>query len=251
MLRARTLFAALLVACLFPVVAAADESQTERFHKVVPLSPGGMLRLKNFSGHIRITGADVNQVTIDAVRRADRERLDHIKLTVESSGTTVTVEANRKDPGWEHHNNNVVKTEFEIQVPRQTRLDIDAFSSPVRIAGVTGEQHVHTFSGRVEVLDAPGRFNAKTFSGPVDVRFLAEAGDPQVTVETFSGPIDLRMPEGVRGRVEFNTFSGDLRSDFPMTLLRQSRRRLVGDLGGGGSNQVQLKTFSGDVTIGR
>lgn len=249
MSRSRSVFVAVLLASLLPALALAAE--TERFHKVVPLGPGGTLKLNNFSGEIRITGADVAQVTIDAVRRAERDRLDHIKLDVEVSGTTVTIEANKKDAAWEHHDNNVVETEFEIQVPRATRLDVNAFSSGLRVAGVTGEQVLHTFSGRLEVQDAPARVRAKTFSGPLSLRLASDVSEPDMDVETFSGRIDLRMPDAVRGRLEFNTFSGDLTSDLPLTLQRQSRRHLVGELGGGGASRVQLKSFSGDVRIAR
>lgn len=249
MFRARSLFIAVLATCFLAALASAQE--TERVHKVVPLGPGGTLKLNNFSGDIRITGADVSQVTIDATRRADRDRLDHIKLDVEAGGNTVTIDANKKSADWEHRNNNVVETEFEIQVPRQVTLDVNAFSSAVRVSGVVGVQTLHTFSGRVEVQQAPAKVHAKTFSGPVNLQFAADAGEPDVNVETFSGRIDLRLPDSVRGKLEFNTFSGDLRSDLPLTLQRQSRRHLVGELGGGGSSQVQLKTFSGDVQIAK
>jgi hypothetical protein len=249
MFRARRLFFAVLVALFLPGLASAQE--TERFHKVVPLPPGGTLKLNNFSGDVRITGADVDQVTIDAVRRADRERLDHIRLDVEASASTVSIEANKKASDWEHKNNNVVETEFEIQVPRQATLDINVFSSTVRVSGVVGSQALHTFSGRVEVQQAPARVRAKTFSGAVALHVAGDVSEPDVNVETFSGRIDLRLPDTVRGKLEFNTFSGDLRSDLPIALQRQSKRHLIGELGGGGSSQVQLKTFSGDVTIGR
>jgi DUF4097 and DUF4098 domain-containing protein YvlB len=226
-------------------------AETERFHKVVPLGPGGTLKLNNFSGDIRITGADVSQVTIDAVRRADREQLDNIKLVVEASGDTVTIEANRKDPSWQHRDKNVVETEFEIQVPRQAVLDINAFSSAVTISGVSGPQTIKTFSGRVEVADGPARVKAKTFSGPLNLRLAADASEPQLDLETFSGRIDLQVPDATRGQIDFSTFSGDLTSDIPLTLHRQSRRHIAGDLGGGGDNRIRLHSFSGDVRIVR
>lgn len=247
MFRTRRLSAALLVACLLPVAAWAAE--TERFHKVVPLGPGGTLKLHNFSGAVRITGADVSQVTIDAVRRADRDRLERIKLDVAVSGNTVTIDANKKDDNWGRHHNNVVETEFDIQVPRETVIDLEVFSSAVRVAGVTGRQTLHSFSGRLEVVDAPAHLRAKTFSGPVDLQFAPVASEPEVDVHTFSGAIDVRLADGARAKLAFTTFSGDLTSDLPITLHQQSRRRLVGDIGGGGGNQVALQTFSGDVKV--
>jgi DUF4097 and DUF4098 domain-containing protein YvlB len=249
MLRARYLLPALLVCCLFPVLAVAQE--TERFHKVVPLGPGGTLKLNTFSGVVRITAADVGQVTIDAVRRAERDRLDHIKLDVQVSGSVVTIEANRKDAAWQERNNNVVETEFDIQVPRDTRLDVNSFSSPVTVTGVTAAQKLKTFSGRIEVQNAPAEISAKTFSAGVNLQLAGSVAEPSFEVETFSGQIDLRLTDNARAKVEFNTFSGDMTSDLPLTLQKQSRKHLIGELGGGGSNEVQLKTFSGSVRITR
>jgi DUF4097 and DUF4098 domain-containing protein YvlB len=245
----RRLFLAAACCCLVPALASAAES--ERFHKVLPLAPGGTLKLDTFSGDVRITGADVSQVTIDATRRADRDVLDHIKLDVQASGDMIVVDANKKDPGWEHRNKNVVETTFEIQVPRATRLDVHAFSSPVRVQGVTGRQRLETFSGRLEVVDGPAALSAKTFSAEIDLRVAANVAEPAIEVETFSGPIQLRVPDAARARVEFNTFSGDMTSDLPLTLQRQSRRHLVGELNGAGSGTVHLKSFSGDVKIVR
>jgi DUF4097 and DUF4098 domain-containing protein YvlB len=247
MLRARYVLTALLACCLLPALAAAAE--TERFHKVVPVGPGGTVKLSTFSGFVHITGADVSQVTIDAVRRAERDRLDHIKLDVQASGNLVTIDANKKDETWEEKNNNVVETEFEIQVPRDTRLDIHSFSSPITVAGVSASQTLETFSGRIQVQDAPAQVNAKTFSAGVDLKLAPAVVEPSFAVETFSGGIDLRMTDAARARVEFNTFSGDMTSDLPLTLQKQSRKHLIGDLGGGGNTEVRLKTFSGSVRI--
>lgn len=247
MFRVRHLPLVVVACCLLPVLASAAE--TERVHKVVPLGPGGTVKLNTFSGSVRITGAGVSQVTIDAVRRAERDRLDHIKLDIQVNGNEVVIDANKKDENWKEQNNNVVETEFEIQVPRDARLDIHSFSSPVIISGVNAPQTVETFSGRIEVQDAPAQLKAKTFSAPVDVKLAQAVSEPSFTVETFSGAIALTMTAAARGKVEFNTFSGDMTSELPLTLQKQSRKHLIGELGGGGNSEVQLKTFSGSVRL--
>ncbi len=246
----RSIFAVALLAFVLPVYAAAQE--TERVHKTVPLGPGGTLSLHNFSGAVRIVGADVNEVTIDAVRTATRDRLDRIKLDVQANGSTVNIEANKKDPGWSVHNDNVVKTEFDIQVPRRTRLEIHVFSSEVRVRNVSGEQTIKTFSGAAHVEGGAARIQAKTFSGGIDLRLAPDAAGLDLDLETFSGPIDLRLPDGARAAVNFDSFSGTLTSDLPLTLGEQRKGHLRASLNGGDSQHpVRLKTFSGDVKIGR
>jgi hypothetical protein len=246
----RLVFAAALLLCLVPALTFAAE--TEKFHKVVPLAPGGAVVLHNFSGAVRIVGADVSEVTIDAVRTATRDRLDHIKLDVQVSGSTVTIEANKKEQGWTIKNDNVVQTEFDIQVPKNTRLELDVFSSDIHVRNVTAEQSIKTFSGDVTVEDGGATMKAKTFSGAVDLRLGASATAPDVDVETFSGSIGLRMPAAAKAALTFDSFSGQLTSDFPLTLSEQKKGHLKAALNGGDAQrQVRLKTFSGNVKIGQ
>jgi DUF4097 and DUF4098 domain-containing protein YvlB len=244
----RLIWIAALLVFLLPAFALADE--TERVHKVVPLGPGGTLSLHNFSGDVRIVGADVNDVTIDAVRTAPRDRLDHIKLDIQSSGSTVTIEANKKDSDWTERNNNVVKTEFDIQMPRNATLEVDVFSSDVHVRGVSGKQSIKTFSGVANVQDAGARVACKTFSGAITVKMTASA--PDLDLETFSGGIDLRVPDNAKASLSFDSFSGQLTAEMPLTLQDQRKGHLRADLNGGDpSRSVRLKTFSGDVKIGR
>lgn len=208
-----------------PAVASA-QTETERVDRTASIRAGGQLRLKNFSGRVTITGSNRNDVAVHAVRRASRDRLDHIKLEVIETGSGVSIEANKKDPDWRERDNNVVDTEFEILVPFDVELNIDVFSSDVFVKDVRGRQHVKTFSGQIEVTGAEGALDA----------------------ETFSGDIAVRLVQGASASVDFDSFSGELRSDTRMTYRSGSRRHILADIGSGGTD-YHFKTFSGDVRI--
>lgn len=249
-LRLRRISAPLCALLLVAGIAAADE--TERVQKTVPLAPGGTLKLNNFSGHVTITGTDRHEVVIDAVRRAPRERLDRIKLDVRASGSTVTIDANKKvSSSW--FRNNVVETDMEIRVPREVNLDIDVFSSQVRVTAVEGRHRVHTFSGTARLVDITGPVNAETFSGDIDLQMTSSTSRPDLNLHTFSGNVDVRLPGSVHSSVDFNSFSGDLKSEMPLLLKSKSRRSLKGEIGSGPQddrNSISVKTFSGNVHIG-
>jgi DUF4097 and DUF4098 domain-containing protein YvlB len=223
-LTAPVLLGALLLS--IPAAARAEQKETERVDRTAQIRAGGLLRLKNFSGHVNITGSNRADVSIHAVRRATRDRLDHIKLDVEETGAGVVIEANKKDSDWHDRNDNVVETNLDIDVPADVALEIDVFSSDVIVKDVRGNQHVKTFSGRVDL----------------------SGGEKAVSAETFSGDIDVRVPQGTSASVDFDSFSGDLRSDVPMTYRSSSRRRVRADIGSGGTDYY-FKTFSGDVRI--
>jgi hypothetical protein len=205
--------------------------ETETIDRTLPMPAGGTLRLKTFSGRVKITGGSGNQLVVHAVRRATRERLNDIKLEITQSGTTIEIDANHRIV--ERRNDNVVETDFDIQVPAKTRLDVKTFSADVTVIGVSASQRVDGFSSTI-IIES----NEWTDGNIIDVN-------------TFSGDVRLRLPGNAKGNIDFNSFSGSFESDLPVTLNSSSRRNFRGALNGGGSGDFKLKTFSGDVSIRR
>jgi DUF4097 and DUF4098 domain-containing protein YvlB len=203
--------------------------ETETVDRTVALPAGGPVRLKTFSGRVKITGTSGDQVVIHAVRRASRERLNDIKLEVTTTGSTVEIDANHRLV--ERRNDNVVDTDFDIQLPARARLDIKTFSATVTIVGVNGSQNIDGFSSDITI----------------ESREFGEGND--IDINTFSGDVRLQLPANARGNIDFNSFSGRFESDLPVTLNNSSRRNFRGSLNGGGSGDFRLKTFSGDVRI--
>jgi hypothetical protein len=218
---------ALLFALVLAAPAAAQKV-TENVDRTVTMPAGGTLRLKTFSGRVRITGGSGNQVVIKAVRRATQDRLNDIKLEITERGNVVEVDANHRLV--ERRNDNVVETDFDIQVPVNTKLDVKTFSAPVTITGVNASQNIDGFSSSITVE-------------------ASDWADHDLDINTFSGGVRLRLPGSARGSIDFNSFSGTFESDLPVTLNTSSRRNFRGQLNGGGSGDFRLKTFSGDVTI--
>lgn len=250
MRRVTACFAILPLFLLTARLAAAD---TEHVTRTFQVAPGAELRLNTFSGHVRITGRDVSQITIDAVRSGSREELDNTKLDIEQHGSTVVVEANVRDRGWFSWwgHSDVVSTDFTITVPRPTNLQLHTFSSGVDVAGTTGDADVHTFSAPVRLEEVRGgTIRVHSFSGPITVR-AAEAV-ANIDVDTFSGGVDLRVPDKAHAITDFRSFSGRLTSSLPLLLRSTSRRTTTAELDGPGpTGHIRVKTFSGNLTIDR
>jgi len=233
-----------------PNLARAAAVETETVSRAAAFTPGATLTVRNFSGHVTITGADRADVSVQAVRRASRERLDRIKLEVRTAeGGGVVVEANKQGDRNRHDNDNVVETDLTIEVPRQASLDVEAFSSAVEIRGITGKQHrVKTFSGDQRLDGITGPIDADAFSGSITLAPGWQPGD-RLSLHTFSGAIDVQVPSSAAASVEFNTFSGGFVCDLPITLRSKDKRSVRGDLGGGSGGELKLHTFSGDVHL--
>ena len=239
---------------LLALPARADD--TEHFNRSLKLPAGGTLRLRGFAGHVTITASDGDEVSVDAVRHGSRAWLDRTKLEMYAQGSTVVV---RDDESvhtswfdWSPHHS-IGETDFDIKVPKHINLDVNVFSSPVDVRGVEGTHKIHTFSAKIHLEDAVGSIDAHTFSGGVDIQTKAWQDRQAIDVHTFSGSVELRIPESARGSVSFNSFSGRMTSDVPLTLHTSSRRSLDATLGGGDSSNghVQVKTFSGNVHINK
>jgi hypothetical protein len=251
-------FGLLLAAIAAGTSLAAAYDETEHVTKTATLAAGGTLRLKNFSGHVTITAENRRDVAIDAVRRASRDRLDHIKLDVHNEGDVLVVDANHRDTAWSDWfgRNNVVETDLDVKVPRKTNLDINVFSSPVAVHGVEGTHKVHGFSSRLTLDDIVGPVQAHTFSGAVEIREASWQPRQSIDVDTFSGSVELHVPDSAKAAVSFNSFSGHLDSAMPLTFNSlNSRRRgsLTARLGAddGDAGSLRVKTFSGSVRINR
>jgi Toastrack DUF4097 len=230
MIRSLQAVFALLFALVLAAPAAAQR-ETETVDRTLTLQPGGRIKLNTFSGRVRVSGASGDQVVIKAIRRATRDRLDDIKLEITQSGNSIEIDANHRLV--ERRNDNVVETDFDIQVPSRAELEIKTFSAPVTVTGVNGRLTVDSFSASVRI----------------EASEWADGND--LDVHTFSGAITLRMPENARGQLDFNSFSGEFESDLPVTLQSSGKRNFRGALNGGGSGDFRLKTFSGDVSIRR
>lgn len=215
--------------------ASAAQKETETIDQRVTIGDRGTLELKNFSGDVRISGAPGGDVVIHAVRRAPRERLDRIKLDIQSSGSSVKIQANHQAAGHRDDRDNVVETDFDIQVPFGTKLDLYSFSGKLDVRGVVGEVEAETFSGGIQI----------------DVSTAPQV--PALKAETFSGDIDARVPASTAARISFSSFSGGVRSDLPISLTSRggSKKNVDGQIGTGDGPTLQFKTFSGDVTIQR
>jgi DUF4097 and DUF4098 domain-containing protein YvlB len=89
-----------------------------------------------------------------------------------------------------------------------------------------------------------------SFAGP-----LARRG--RYELKSFSGEVHLALSGGTGFEVDATTFSGDVRSDLPITMRgstdsgEHKRRRSLSGTYGDGSAVLELSTFSGSIVIAK
>jgi hypothetical protein len=167
------------------------------------------------------------------------------------------------------------------------RIDVGVLSGPIKATGERGELKVGTGSGDVEITQFQGeRVALETGSGNVaasgvsarrlsvetgsgDVR-LSELEVPNAVVETGSGTVSVDLkadvallriatgsgnvavsaPPSLGAAVNIETGSGDIDSDFPLTIRRTGSDHLSGTVGDGKGN-ISVETGSGSVRLAR
>jgi hypothetical protein len=108
---------------------------------------------------------------------------------------------------------------------------------------------IDTGSGGVQLAGlSSGDVNVDTGSGDIDLDL--DAALRSFHVETGSGDVKLRAPASLGAEVDFETSSGEIRSDFDVAVTRREEDHLVGRIGDG-RGRMSVDTGSGDVTLTR
>ena len=246
--------------CLSSLVIVAQD-----FQKSYRLAQGNRVSIKNVSGDVIVKGYDGDAVTI----RGFKEGRDRDKLEVEdlSDGNHIDISAR-----YPKNCNCEASIRFEVNVPRNINLTYDAISSvsgDVEIDGAKGTVHAKAVSGDVKIINAQGTIRADSVSGDVHVERASGSvsaksvsGDVKVNLNnvdsdeameftTISGDVSVSMPSNLGADVDLKTLSGDLKTDFGITIEKREHgpgKTAHGRLGEG-SRRVKMSSVSGDVNL--
>jgi len=150
-------------------------------------------------------------------------------------------------------------------------VSAESVSGSVHVAQVGGNLRTETVSGDLRAENVTGDVEASTVSGSIrlvgiqskDVRTESVSGDITYTgtiepsgrysFESHSGTVRLNIPKGAGAQFSVETFSGDLSTDFPVTIPpNPNGRRREGHMDftiGDGRAKVTAQTFSGSIII--
>jgi DUF4097 and DUF4098 domain-containing protein YvlB len=132
-------------------------------------------------------------------------------------------------------------------------VDVSTVTGSITVSQLEGDVHAASTGGDITVADVTGRdIELSTTRGDIDFRGSIDAAG-RYELTTHAGDVLVAIPEATNARVVVGTFSGEIDSDFPITLMPGDRsgrtsRRFEFTIGSGGP-RIVAESFSGDVEI--
>ena len=253
------------VACALSGAPSAIDAQARsardfRWAKALPA--GQWVRVHNVSGDVTVTATDGDRVEVVGVRRGGGGYdEDDVRVDVHDGRDGVTICALWGEESWCDDRGSHIESrgdgrrrrghvDFEVRLPRRLKLSANSVSGDVEVTGAGDEVRARSVSGdvKLERLRSPA-VTAASVSGDIEAHIEALTGHGVLRFTSVSGNVSLQLPRSLDADVTLKTVSGELESDFRLTLQgSMSRRNLHARIGRGGRELV-LTTVSGDVRL--
>lgn len=238
-------------------IAMADhrEQATAEWRKTYELQPGGRVEIGNVNGKITVLPAQGNTVEVVATKtgrgataQAAKENLERIEIRDSAAAGTIKVETHVPRTGTFFRNGGV-SVEYAVRVPAGAELKVSTVNGGVDVTGVSGRVTAETTNGGIKGRDISGPIDASTTNGGVDVD-LTRVAESGVKLECTNGGIRLRLPADAKASLSARVTNGGIDTDGLSVRVagEATRRRLDGDLNGGGP-RVSLEGTNGGIRI--
>ena len=287
------LLSAIAVTMAMPVAAQRnrDEGYESRIDSTFAFDKRGTVVLSVGSGEIIVTAWNRDQVRVRAVSERSIIRMDAtstrvsldlsrqrggdtrfeltvpIGVRVSARATTGDISITGTKGGVEANTQSgdlVVEDAAEM-------IDLRSMSGDILARNITGNVEINTLNGELSLSDVKGDVDATSVSGDVEmrnvtakwVRARSTSGDitydggidaaGRYELASHSGGVYLSLPANMAALFTIATYSGEIDSDFPITLRPGEHaigasKRFTFEVGKGDA-RISAESFSGDITI--
>lgn len=240
-------------------IAMADfnEQETAEWRKTYELQAGGRVEVSNVNGKIEVLPGQGSTVEIVAKkigkassRDLAKQAMERIQIVDNTSGNVIKVETKvDRSRGGGLFSHSQAHVEYTVRVPANADVKVTTVNGGVEVEGVSGRVDAETTNGGVRARDISGQIEASTTNGGVEVDLSAvPAGG--VKLECTNGGIELRLPSDAKATISARVANGGIDTQGLSLAPRgeSSRRRLDGDLNGGGP-RIELEGTNGGISI--
>jgi putative adhesin len=269
---------ATLLGLIFAGTAAGAATLKQPFEKSYPLKAGGAFAIHNVNGGVDVEAWDRDEVRVVAEKkvRAGSEAtakkiLDQVRIEATPSAGSLRIDTKlpRRHEGlfdWLSGNHVEISVAYHVQVPKSVRVDAESVNGHVALTGTRGDARLETTNGHItvsrtagrlelestnggiDVADAAGAVKAATTNGHIDVRLVQLPAGAELSLDTTNGGVSVTLPRQARFSLDAATTNGSVHSDFAVAAGHSTRRRVEGDVNGGGG-RLLARTTNGGIRI--
>jgi len=207
---------------------------------IVPM--GKTLSLYLAVGKVSVSNVEGN-LSVDAAYAPVTTSNTRGDLDIDVGAGNVQVSNSRGDLSVDTGSGSVALTDV-----RGENVSVETGSGQVGGSGVRSSQiEVQTGSGDIELasLIAP-QVKLETGSGAVTADVTGELWN--LDVQTGSGDITLKVPPTIGAEVDIETSSGEIETDFEVSVTRHARDHMTGRIGDG-RGKIEIETGSGGIKL--
>ncbi len=239
------MFRALL---LLAAATPASADVTDRITRTLAIPVGTPITVQITVGHVRVSGWDRADVSVEVVRRApNAERLARIPAQVEQTAEGLLVSAPQADSGRDA----ALRTDVVMRVPAGAHLrELAVFEGRVEISGLRGASSVRVERGDIVATSVSGAIRLETTIGNIRLHGATLSTDGLIRLRTFNGDVTLELatrPE--HARILALSLGGVITSDIPLTRRERWGPRFGEGTIGKGEPVISIDVVNGHVAI--
>ncbi len=248
--------AAALGVAIGPTLGEAQE-----FEWSGALDRGDVIEIRGIVGDVRAVRASGRVVEVEARvdgRSRDVELIDFDVVEREGHVIVCSLYPTRRGghtPCDGHGDSSMrdieVSIEFTVRVPDGVRFVGRTVSGNVAANGLDAPVEATTVSGDIDISTSDIA-EGTTVSGDIRVEMGRGSWSGELEFSTVSGDVVLVFSEDLGADVEFSAVTGEIESDFPISM-REGRFRpnqMRGTVGSGGG-RMRVSTVTGDLVLRR
>jgi hypothetical protein len=237
----------------FDVASGRAQDEWTRTYTV---AAGGRFELINVNGRVTAEASDGPAVEVKAERTAKagsdesaREVLGRIEMREEVGDGRVRVEVRApRLSGMSGH-----EITWTLKIPRGVAVDLRTVNGGVRMIGLEGDIRARSTNGGISGTGIVATsLDAAVTNGGIDIELARAVSSGTFEIEAVNGGVSLALPAESKADITGRVVNGGVSVSGldVVTVGEQTRRRLDGQLNGGGA-RVTIETVNGGVKIGK
>lgn len=251
----------------FAAMVVAVPAGAQDFRWSGSAAAGSEVSVSNVTGNVTVTASTTGRVEVLGTKRGSGRNFDRIKADVEQTSRGIAIcvlydDNSTCDNNGSHSNSRGrwndddnwgnARMDLEVAVPTSLQVAASSVSGDVSVTGAQGDVRANTVSGDIRLDRLHARsVKANTVSGDLEVRVDEFTGQGDLSFNTVSGDLTLYVPKSFDADLSMSSVSGDVNSDFALTVgnMNRMRRGSIEARIGSGGRRLDVHTVSGNLRL--